>query len=192
MKVLIIMENDRDCLISRAYDLIRNEFDKENIDCITADLTGREIKGCVGCGKCIRHQGCMIRDELNDILPCLKQINGLFVLSPVIFTSLSQPVENYLERIFRCGAPDLSGKPAAGITAGRNLMPSDHWLKLVSFFSQGNMPVATNQYRNELIRSREDRNDEIVRDLTASFIHLLKNVSPGDLPQAVKTTDFVR
>ena len=192
MKVLLIMEQDRDHMISEAYELIRKAMKNEKIDLNVVDLTGKEIKGCVSCGKCVRHQGCMIQDELNTILPELKNFDGLFVLSPVIFTSLSQPVANYLESLFRCGAPDLSGKPAAGITAGRNHIPSDHWLKLISYFAQANMPVATNQYQNELIRSRDDINKEVVVNLTASLIHLMKNVSPEASGKAVKTINFVR
>ncbi|MDR2084593.1 MAG: flavodoxin family protein [Bacteroidales bacterium] len=75
----------------------------ENIDFEIIHIGAKDIKGCMGCGKCYKNKDekCVINtDILNDLLPVIKEADGIILGSPVYYSGIAGTMKCFLDRMF--------------------------------------------------------------------------------------------
>ena len=62
------------------------------------DLGGRDVRGCIACGKCMKELKCSQEDDFNDLIPILQGLGGLIVATPVYLGTMSSQCKAFLDR----------------------------------------------------------------------------------------------
>jgi multimeric flavodoxin WrbA len=85
--------------------------------CSTEVLLLRQLNilRCAGCLKCEDRKGrCVLKDDMNEILPRLVAAEALVMASPVYFNMISGLMKNFIDR--NCPIwTQMKGKPLAGL-----------------------------------------------------------------------------
>ena len=87
-----------------------------------------EIKPCQGCLCCVKGDGCVIRDDMQQLYDALKQADALVLGSPVYMGQMSAQAKIFTDRLFAQISPRFSPKFKEE-NAGK---------KLLLVFTQGN------------------------------------------------------
>jgi len=83
------------------------------------DITGQDIRYCIGCGKCYETGSCIFDDDYEEILMHMLDADGIFVASPVYINSITAQLKTLIDRmadVVHC--QKFRGKYAAMITTG--------------------------------------------------------------------------
>ena len=104
MKIIAINGSPRDngntfCALTEVGKAIT----AEDIDFEIIQIGGKDIKGCIGCGQCFKNKNgkCAIdTDILNELLPKIKEADGLVLGSPVYYSGIAGTMKCFLDRIF--------------------------------------------------------------------------------------------
>ncbi|HJJ48349.1 MAG TPA: flavodoxin family protein [Methanocorpusculum sp.] len=114
-------------------------------------LRGKEIKGCIACGKCAGTGCCSLKDDLNTFLPEIREAKGFIVGAPVYFGTARGDVMNFMQRmcmVARANGNWLSGKVGGPVVvARRGGLTSTLQEMLMAFFISG-MTVCGSTYWN--------------------------------------------
>ncbi len=101
MRVLIINGSSR---LNRNCSILLKEvkkvFDEEKIEVDQYDLSTKDIHGCIACNYCASHEGCVFKDDINDLNKRFENADGLIVISPVYFGSANGSLISLLDRFF--------------------------------------------------------------------------------------------
>lgn len=73
-------------------------------------LIEKEVKGCLGCNACRYGKPCIQKDDFNDIVPKIREVDCLIFASPMYFWTLSARLKAFLER-FYCIAQEDDNPP---------------------------------------------------------------------------------
>ena len=73
-------------------------------------LLKNEVKGCLGCNACRYGKPCVQKDAFNDIVPKIKDADGIVFASPLYFWTISSKIKAFIER-FYCIAQEDSNPP---------------------------------------------------------------------------------
>ncbi|MGI5940041.1 MAG: flavodoxin family protein [Thermoleophilia bacterium] len=107
------------------------------------------IKGCVGCGGCIKSGHCVFNDDpVNECIDLAKRADGLVIGSPVYFAALNGSLCAFLDRMFFAKTAHYAYKPAAGVVNCRRGGASAAFDRLNKYFTIACMPVVSSQYWN--------------------------------------------
>ena len=85
-------------------------------------LKDKQIHGCIACGACKKLGKCALKDDLNDIIPDIKESAGFIVGTPVYFGTARGDVMNLLQRVgmvSRANGGWMAGKVGGPIAVGR-------------------------------------------------------------------------
>ena len=106
-------------------DTVLTELKKQNIDTEVIQIGGKEIRGCLACGKCVKNkdQRCAnTSDELNDWLAKCLEADGILLGSPTYFADVSTEMKALIDRVgfvSRVNGNLLKRKVGAGVVAQR-------------------------------------------------------------------------
>jgi len=72
----------------------------EGLETVVIDLAGKNINGCVACGKCKKELACSQNDDFIELIPILSnpEIAGMIVATPVYFQCMSSQCKAFLDR----------------------------------------------------------------------------------------------
>ncbi|HJJ36906.1 MAG TPA: flavodoxin family protein [Methanocorpusculum sp.] len=168
-----------------ALNVCKTELEAQGLTAEIVSLRGKEIKGCIACGQCGKLGCCSLKDDLNDLLPKIREAKGFIVGAPVYFGTARGDVMNMLQRVSmvaRTNGNWLAGKIGGPVVvARRGGLTSTLQEMLMSFFISG-MTVCGSDYWN--IAFGKDKGEvagdaegmQTLRTFAANVANLIKKV----------------
>lgn len=178
-------------------------FDAEGIESELIQVGSKNIRGCIGCGKCSSLGKCVFDDEVNEIAKKFENADALLVGTPVYYSSVNATLLAVLQRLFYSTRFDKTMKVGAGIVVARRGGCSATFDELNKYFTISGMPVASSQYWNSIHggapkEALEDAEGlQTMRTLARNMVFLMKSISLGKekfgLPETEKHlwTNFI-
>lgn len=178
-------------------------FDAEGIENELIQVGNKNIRGCIGCGKCSSLGKCVFDDEVNEIAKKFETADALLVGTPVYYSSVNATLLAVLQRLFYSTRFDKTMKVGAGIVVARRGGCSATFDELNKYFTISGMPVASSQYWNSIHggapkEALEDAEGlQTMRTLARNMVFLMKSISLGKekfgLPETEKHlwTNFI-
>ena len=205
MKVLILNGSPR-AHGNTALALAEMEkiFLAEGIEVEKVHVGGKDIRGCIACGKCRELGRCVFDDTVNELAPKFEEADGLVVASPVYYASANATLIACLDRLFYSTSFDKTMKVGASVVVARRGGLSATFDELNKYFTICGMPVASSQYWNsvhgrEKGEAAQDKEGmQTVRVLARNMSFLMKSIALGKekygLPEKEpwEPTHFVR
>ena len=205
MKVLLINGSPRkDSNTELALKEMVAVFEKEGIETEIMNIGGKDIRGCIACGKCRQLGKCVFDDIVVEAGKKLAEADGLVVGSPVYYASANGTVVSFMDRLFYSNSSDLRMKVGAAIAVARRGGQTTTFDQLNKYFTISGMPVASGQYWNGLPGAAPGEGAEDcegmqqMRTLAANMAFLMKSIALGKekfgLPEkeAPQRMNFIR
>jgi len=193
-----------------ALQIIGNELEKEDINFEIINLGSKSIRGCIGCGGCIRNRDekCTLPDDgVNEIIQKMKISDGIILGSPVYYSGISGTMKSFLDRVFYVAGVNGSifrHKVAASIAAVRRSGGIPTFEQLNKYLLYSEMIIPASNYWNVIHGSNpgevlEDKEGvQIMEVLARNMAWVLKLIEngKGQIPEPEKGrkifTNFVR
>ena len=205
MKVLMLNGSPRkDGNTSITLREMEKVFLEEGIEVETVQVGAQAVRGCMACGYCYTHDGCVFKDVVNELAPKFEAADGLVAATPVYFGSANATLIAVLDRLFYSTGFDKTMKVGAGVVIARRGGLSATFDELNKYFTISGMPVASSQYWNsvhgrEKGEAAEDGEGlQTMRTLARNMSFLIKSIALGKekygLPEKEKRvhTHFIR
>ena len=147
MKVLLINGSPRkDGNSSTVLLEAEKTFHELGVDTERIDIGSKDIRGCIACGYCASHEGCVFKDIVNEIGEKMEEADGLIVASPVYFASPNGTLISLLDRLFHSRHGDWRMKVGASFAIARRAGTSTTFDVLNKYFTISGMPVVSGDY----------------------------------------------
>lgn len=205
MKVLIINGSPKmDGNCSYLIKEMSNIFEKENIEIDLYNIANKDIHGCIACDYCNSHDGCVFKDDVNDLASRFKKADGLIILSPVYYASANGTVISLLDRLFHSSKFDKRFKVGASFAVARRAGTTATFDELNKYFTISQMPIASGRYWNNGFGAGEGEINEDLEGLqnarivASNMVFLMKAIKDAKekygLPEIeeIKWTNFIR
>ena len=160
-------------------------FAQSGIECETVHIGHRDIRGCMGCGKCYKMGKCVFDDAVNEIALKFEACDGLVLASPVYYASANSTLTALLDRLFYSTGFDKTMKVGASVVVARRGGTTAAFDQLNKYFTISGMPVASGQYWNSIhgMEPGEAGQDEEglqgMRTLAGNMAFLMKSIALG-------------
>lgn len=125
-------------------------FIREGVETETVHVGNRDIRGCIGCRRCMELGRCVFDDCVNEIAEKFRGCDGLVVGTPVYYASANGTLVSLLDRLFYSSPFDKTMKVGACVTVARRGGLSATFDQLNKYFAISGMPVASGQYWNSV------------------------------------------
>ena len=186
MKVLLINGSPRkDGNTAIALNEMIKVFESQGIETELLHIGGKDIRGCIACGKCRQLGHCVFDDIVVQASQKLAEADGLVVGSPVYYASANGTVVSFMDRLFYSNSADLRMKVGAAVSVARRGGQPTTFDQLNKYFTISGMPVASGQYWNGVHGAApgEAENDseglQQMRTLAANMAFLMKSIALG-------------
>ncbi len=186
MKVLIINGSPRaNGNTSVAVREVENVLKAEGIEVKNVQIGGRDIRGCIACGRCSELGKCAIDDTVNELAGEFESADGLIVASPVYYASANATLIACLDRLFYSTPFDKTMKVGASIVCARRGGCSATFDEMNKYFTISNMPIASSQYWNSIhgrVKGEAELDEEgkqTMRTLARNMTFLMKSIALG-------------
>lgn len=151
MKVLMINGSPRaNGNTAAALHEMEKVFAQEGVETEIIQVGGKDIRGCIACGKCFETGKCVFEDLVNETAPKFEACDGLVAGGPVYYASANATLVAFLTRLFYSTHFDKTMKVGASVVAARRGGLSAAFDELNKFFTISGMPVASSQYWNSV------------------------------------------
>jgi len=205
MKVLIINGSPRN--VGNSTKLIEEMtyiFDNEEVEYEVYQIGSKTIRGCMACNYCASHDGCVFKDDVNELAHKLKNSDGLVVVSPVYYGSANGSVISLLDRLFYSSHLDLRMKVGAAFAVARRAGTTATFDELNKYFTINQMPVASGRYWNNGFGREQGQIEKDLEGLqnarivARNMVFLMKSIALGKekygLPSLEETeyTHFIK
>ncbi len=179
-------------------------FEKEGIEAEILQVGGKDIRGCIACGKCRQLGHCVFDDIVVEAGKKLAEADGLVIGSPVYYGSANGTLVAFLDRLFYSNTADLRMKVGCAFAVARRGGITATFDQLNKYFTISGMPVASGQYWNGLHGSapgeaaEDGEGLQQMRTLASNMAFLMKSIALGrekyGLPEkeAPVRTNFIR
>ena len=205
MKVLLINGSPKpNGNTAFALNQMAEVFAAEGIETETIQVGAREIRGCIGCGKCYRSGKCVFDDLVNEVAPKLEAADGIVVGSPVYYASPNGTLISFLDRLFYSTHFDKRMKVGASVVCARRGGCTAAMDVLNKYFTISQMPVASSCYWNMIhggVPGEAQQDAEgirTVRTLAKNMAFLMRSIAREKEekglpePEPVAFTNFIR
>ena len=186
MKVLLINGRPRkDGNTAIALNEMIKVFQSQGIETELLHIGGKDIRGCIACGKCRQLGHCVFDDIVVQASQKLAEADGLVVGSPVYYAAANGTVVSFMDRLFYSNSADLRMKVGAAVSVARRGGQTTTFDQLNKYFTISGMPVASGQYWNGVHGAApgEAENDseglQQMRTLAANMAFLMKSIALG-------------
>lgn len=186
MKVLLIngSPNAKGCTYT-ALTEVQKTLNEEKIETEIIHVGHKDIRGCIGCGKCEKTGKCVFNDIVNEIAPKFAECDGIVVGSPVYYASANGTVVSFLDRLFYSTSFDKTMKVGAAVVSARRAGTTATFDELNKYFTISNMPIVSSQYWNmvhgytpeDVYKDKEGC--QIMRTLGKNMAFLIKSIDLG-------------
>ena len=160
-------------------------FVQEGIQVETVHVGNKNIRGCIGCNKCMEAGKCVFDDLVNETAPKFEACDGLVVGTPVYYASANATLVALLTRLFYSTPFDKTMKVGAAVAAARRGGLSSTFDELNKFFTISGMPVASSQYWNSIHgrlpgeAAQDTEGLQTMRTLARNMAFLVKSIALG-------------
>lgn len=124
-------------------------FEAEGIETELIQVGGKDIRGCMSCGRCRELNRCVIDDLVNEVSAKLMEADGMVIGSPVFYGSPNGTLLSLLDRLFfsmeRRSKHMKVGASVVSCRRGGNTATFD---VLNKYFLSAGMPLAPSTYWN--------------------------------------------
>jgi multimeric flavodoxin WrbA len=150
-KVLVLNGSPkaRGCTATALQEVI-DTLHEEGIETELIHVGKEAVRGCMGCGYCSDHDGCVIKDLVNEVAPKLEAADGLLIGSPVYYGSPNGNLISFLDRLFFSTGFSKHMKVGAAVVSCRRGGNSASFDVLNKYFTISGMPVASSTYWNQV------------------------------------------
>ena len=186
MKVLLINGSPRkDGNTAIALNEMIKVFESQGIETELLHIGGKDIRGCIACGKCRQLGHCVFDDIVVQASQKLAEADGIVVGSPVYYAAANGTVVSFMDRLFYSNSADLRMKVGAAVSVARRGGQTTTFDQLNKYFTISGMPVASGQYWNGVHGASpgEAENDseglQQMRTLAANMAFLMKSIALG-------------
>lgn len=205
MKVLLIngSPNATGCTYTALCE-VEKILNQNGIETELIHVGQKEMRGCIGCGKCKTTEQCVFDDLVNEVAPKFQEADGIVVGSPVYYASANGTLVSFMDRLFYSTSFDKTMKVGAAVVSARRGGCSATFDELNKYFTISGMPIVSSQYWNSVHGNtpEEVRKDEeglqIMRTLGRNMAFLMKSIALGKqkfgLPEQESRigTNFIR
>lgn len=149
MKVLILNGSPRvggNC--SQLIDEMVKVFTSLDVESEIINVGSMNVRGCMACGYCHEHDGCVLNDEVNKVNKVFAESDGLVIVSPVYFGSPNGNLISFLDRLYYSRHHDLRFKVGAAFAVARRGGTTATFDMLNKYFTIAGMPVVSGDYWN--------------------------------------------
>lgn len=206
MNVLLLngSPNGKGCTYT-ALSLVAGELEKEGISTEIVHVGNKNIRGCIGCGKCYETGKCVFDDLVNEVAPKFAAADGLVIGSPVYYASANGTLISFLDRLFYSAHCDKRMKVGASVVSARRAGTTATFDELNKYFTISEMPIAASRYWNMVHGSSaqdvmaDEEGVQIMEILGRNMAFLIKAIAAQkeraglpDHPDEIKFTNFIR
>lgn len=193
----------------KSLTILGAELEQAGIDFEIIQVGQKAIRGCLACGMCAKNQNerCVINDEVNEWIQCMKNADGIILGSPVHYSGITGTMKSFLDRAFYVASANgglLRHKVGASVVAVRRSggVPTFDGLNHYITYSEMIMPgsnywnVAHGTAPGEVVQDEEGQ--QIMRVLGKNIAWLLKVLEAGKpavapvAPEKKQYTNFIR
>ena len=206
MKVLLINGSPKaDGVCALALEVFASVLREEGIEAETVQVGNRNVPGCKACSFCLKGEGCVYHDLVDDVARKLDEAAGIVVASPVYYASPNGTLVSFLDRLFYSSRRiDKRMKVGCSIVSCRRGGASATFDMLNKYFTISEMPIVSSRYWNSIHgnTAEEARQDaeglQTMRTLARNMAFLVKAIQsqkereglPPSEPKAM--TNFIR
>ena len=187
-----------------ALEQMAEVFAAEGIETEIIQVGSRDIRGCIGCGKCHQAGKCVFDDLVNEVAVKLAEADGMVVGSPVYYASPNGTLISFLDRLFYSKSCDLRMKVGASVVVARRGGCTAAMDVLNKYFTISQMPLASSCYWNMIHGSKpgeaaqDPEGIRTMRTLAKNMAFLMKAVAARKEtsglpePEPFAFTNFIR
>ena len=130
------------------------ELEKEGIDTELYQLSGKRIRGCMACAKCMENQNkrCSVeKDVLNECVGKILDADGIILGSPTYFTDVSTEMKALIDRaglVAKANGDMYRRKLGAAVVAMRRAGGVHAFETMNNFFLINQMIIVGSNYWN--------------------------------------------
>ena len=160
-------------------------FAEQGVETEVVQVGGKDIRGCIACGKCAKTGKCVFDDLVNETAEKFAACDGLVVASPVYYASANGTLIAFLDRLFYSPAFDKTMKVGASVVVARRGGLSATFDELNKYFTISGMPVASSQYWNSVHgrtpgeAAQDAEGLQTMRVLARNMAFLMKCIADG-------------
>lgn len=150
-KVLVINGSPKanGCTATALDEVIRT-LNQEGIETTLLQIGKEDIHGCISCGYCSTHDGCVFKDKVNEAAKLFEEADGLLVGSPTYYGSPNGTILAFLDRLFYSTGFSKQMKVGAAVVSCRRGGNTANFDVLNKYFTISGMPVASSTYWNQV------------------------------------------
>ncbi len=186
MKVILVngSPHENGCTNTALLE-IKNVLEKNDIQTEMFWVGNKPISGCLGCGRCLETNQCIIEDKVNEFLNKIEETDGFIFGTPVHFASGSGMITSFMDRVFYGRRKLFQNKVAATIVSCRRGGATSTFDQMNKYFAMNNMPIVTSQYWNMVHGSspedvlKDEEGLQTMRTLGNNMAWLLKCIEAG-------------
>ena len=168
-----------------ALSELQKTLEQEGIEVELIQIGNKDVRGCIGCGKCGELGKCVFDDVVNEIAPKFADCDALVVGSPVYYASPNGTLVSFLDRLFYSSSANKTMKVGAAVVSCRRGGNTATFDMLNKYFSISGMAIATSQYWNmvhgntaeEVLQDLEGM--QTMRTLGRNMAFLMKSIALG-------------
>ena len=150
-KVLLIngSPHAHGCIFT-ALSVVAGVLEQNDIATEIIHVGHKDIRGCIGCGKCRALGKCVFDDDLvNEVARKFREADGIVLGSPVYFGAVSGTMTSLLNRLFYSVPAEVKRmKVGAAVVSARRAGTTATLDQLNKYFLHGEMPIASSRYWN--------------------------------------------
>ena len=206
MKVILFngSPNIHGCTYTALHE-IEETLQKNGIETEVFQVGSKNVRGCIGCGKCRESGKCIFDDIVNEAIDKIKEADGVVFGSPVYYASANGTMISFLDRLFYAASQHLAYKPGAVVVSARRAGTTATYDELNKYLGISNMLIVPAPYWNMVhgVNAEEVKQDleglQTMRTLGRNMAFLLRCKEAGlqagvALPQQETPvfTNFIR
>lgn len=183
-KVLLLngSPHQHGCTATALEEMIK-VFEAEEIETELIQVGGKDIRGCISCGKCSENGKCVFDDLVNEVAQKFEEADGLVVGSPVYYSSPNGTILSFMDRLFYSSSFTKHMKVGASVVSCRRGGNTASFDVLNKYFTISGMPLAPSTYWNQVHGfSAEDVKKDLeglqtMRNLARNMSFLIKAIA---------------
>ena len=150
-KVLILNGSPRvnGCTARALEELIRT-LNEEGVETELMQVGKENVRGCIACGYCNTHEGCVFHDKVDEAAKLFEEADGLVIGSPVYYGSPNGTLLSFLDRLFYSSGFSKHMKVGAAVVSCRRGGNTASFDVLNKYFTISGMPVVSSTYWNQV------------------------------------------
>lgn len=143
------------------------------------------VAGCIGCGGCIKAGECVFGGSVVDVLPLVREADGIVFGAPVHYASAAAGMLGFMHRLAYSAGGALRHKPAAIVTSARRAGTTtaiEAMEKIPQFYE---MPLVSSTYwpmihgNNAEEAAQDAEGLQIMRNLGHNMAWMLRCIEAG-------------